>query len=99
MCTGGCTPRTSTRPACCGGDAVLRSVWIVPALPLAGAAINLFAGKRLGRWAGVLASGVMVVAFALGLGVLADLLELPGDERLVVRQLWDWISVSNTSYR
>ena len=72
---------------------MLRSVWIVPALPLAGAAINLFAGKRLGRWAGVLASGLMVVAFALSLGILADLLELPGDERLVVRHLLDWISV------
>jgi NADH-quinone oxidoreductase subunit L len=67
----------------------------VPALPLAGAAINLFAGKRLGRWAGVLASGLMVVAFALGLGILADLLELPGEERLVVRHLWDWISVGS----
>jgi NADH-quinone oxidoreductase subunit L len=74
---------------------VLRSVWLVPALPLAGAAINLFAGKRLGRWAGILASGLMVVAFALALGVLADLLKLPGDERLVVRHLWDWISVGS----
>ena len=74
---------------------MLRSVWIVPALPLAGAAINLFAGKRLGRWAGVLASGLMVVAFALTLGVLADLVKLPGEERLVIRHLWDWISVGN----
>ncbi|HEY6679520.1 MAG TPA: NADH-quinone oxidoreductase subunit L [Actinomycetota bacterium] len=74
---------------------MLRSVWIVPALPLAGAAINLFAGKRLGRWAGVLASGLMVVAFALGLAILADLLKLPGVERSVVRHLWDWISVGS----
>ena len=74
---------------------MLRSVWIVPALPLAGAAINLFAGKRLGRWAGVLASGLMVVAFALGLAILADLLELSGDERFIVRHLWDWISVGS----
>jgi len=74
---------------------VLRSVWLVPALPLAGAVINLFAGRRLGRWAGVLASALMVVAFALALGVLADLVKLPGDERLVVRNLWDWISVGS----
>jgi NADH-quinone oxidoreductase subunit L len=74
---------------------VLRSVWLVPALPLAGAAINLFAGKRLGRWAGILASALMVVAFALALRVLADLVKLPGDERLVVRHLWDWISVGS----
>ncbi len=37
----------------------------------------------------------MVVAFALALGVLADLVKLPGDERLVVRHLWDWISVGS----
>ena len=74
---------------------MLRSVWIVPTLPLAGAAINLVAGKRLGRWAGVLASGLMVVAFALGLAILADLLELHGEERLIVRHLWDWISVGS----
>ena len=74
---------------------MLRSVWIVPALPLAGAAIDLFAGKRLGRRAGVLASGLMVVAFALAIGVLADLVKLPGAERLVVRHLWDWISVGS----
>jgi NADH-quinone oxidoreductase subunit L len=67
----------------------------VPALPLAGAAINLFAGRRLGRWAGVLASALMVVAFALALGVLADLVKLPADERLVVRHLWDWISMGS----
>jgi len=74
---------------------VLRSVWLVPALPLAGAMINLFAGRRLGRWAGVLASALMVAAFALALGVLSDLVKLPGDERLVVRHLWDWISVGS----
>jgi len=74
---------------------VLRSVWLVPALPFAGAVINLFAGRRLGRWAGVLASALMVVAFAFALGVLADLVKLPGDERLVVRHLWDWMSVGS----
>ncbi len=74
---------------------MLRSVWLVPALPLAGAVINLFAGRRLGRWAGVLASALMLVAFALALGVLADLVKLPGEERLVVRHLWDWISVGS----
>jgi NADH-quinone oxidoreductase subunit L len=74
---------------------VLRSVWLVPALPLAGAVINLFGGRRLGRWAGLLGSALMVAAFALALGVLADLVKLPGDERLVVRHLWDWISVGS----
>jgi NADH-quinone oxidoreductase subunit L len=74
---------------------VLKAVWIVPALPLAGAAVNLFAGRRLGRWAGVLAAALMVVSFALALGVLASLVALPGDSRLAVRHLWEWIAVGS----
>jgi NADH-quinone oxidoreductase subunit L len=74
---------------------VLRAVWLVPALPLVGAVVNLFAGKRLGRWAGVLASALMVVAFALALGVLASLVALPGDARVAVRHLWEWIAVGS----
>jgi len=74
---------------------VLRNVWIVPALPLAGFAINLFFGKRLGRWAGVLASGLMLASFAVALGVLADLVKLPGDHRIFVRHLYEWISVGS----
>jgi len=74
---------------------VLRNVWIVPALPLAGFAINLFFGKRLGRWAGVLASVLMLASFAVALGLLADLVRLPGDHRLFVRHLYEWISVGS----
>ena len=32
------------------------TLWLIPALPLAGAAITLFFGNRLGKWAGVLAT-------------------------------------------
>ena len=31
------------------------ALWVIPALPLATAVINLFVGRRLGRWAGWLA--------------------------------------------
>ncbi len=65
----------------------------MPALPLAGATINLFAGKKLGRWAGVLASALMVAAFALALVVLSDLLALPAGGRVSVEHLYNWITV------
>jgi len=74
---------------------VLRYAWIVPALPLAGAAVNLFAGKRLGRWSGVLATALMLAAFAVALAVLADLLALPAEERLHVQHLFDWFTVGS----
>ncbi len=74
---------------------MLKAVWLVPALPLAGATINLFAGKKLGRWAGVLASALMVAAFALALVVLSDLLALPAGGRVSVEHLYNWITVGS----
>ena len=70
-------------------------LWLIPALPLAGAAVNLFFGKRLGRLSGVLASVTLGAAFLLCALLVQDLMALPGDGRLVVRHLFDWISVGN----
>ena len=66
-------------------------LWLLPALPLAGAAINLFAGKRLGRAAGALASALVAASFAIAAWVVWDLMKLPSDQRLVIRHLFDWI--------
>src|SRR5258706_2054863 len=70
-------------------------LWLIPALPLAGAAVNLFIGKRLGRFAGILASAAMAGAFVVSAVLVKDLVTLPGDGRLVVRHLFAWISVGN----
>jgi NADH-quinone oxidoreductase subunit L len=74
---------------------MLKSIWLVPALPLAGFVVNLFFGKRLGRYAGWLASTLMVVSFGLALAVLGDLVRLPADGRLFVKHLYDWIAVGS----
>ncbi len=71
----------------------LKLVWLVPALPLGGAAINLFAGKRLRLTAGALASAAVVASFAVSAAIFFRLLSLPGDGRLYVQHLFDWISV------
>ena len=56
------------------GDAVVETLtphaasalWLIPAIPLAAVAtLNLFFGKRLGRWAGVLATVAVAVSFAV----------------------------------
>ncbi len=65
----------------------------MPALPLLGFAVNLFAGKRLGRWAGFLASLLMIASFGVALGVLADLVSRPAGDRVSVQYLFDWVDV------
>ena len=68
-------------------------LWLVPALPLLGAAVNLFAGRRLGAWAGWLATALVTASFVIALIEVGDLLSRPEEERLVVQHLFDWVSV------
>ena len=43
----------------------MQVLWLVPLLPLVGAVINLFVGKRLGKAAGWLAVVMMALSFAV----------------------------------
>ncbi len=74
---------------------MLDLVWLIPALPLAGAAVNLFGGRRLGRNAGWLASALVAAGFAVAVAVLLDLLALPAEEREHVVRLFDWITAGS----
>jgi NADH-quinone oxidoreductase subunit L len=74
---------------------VFELLWLVPALPLVGAVLNLFLGKRFGAVAGALASGLLAASFALSASFVAKLLTLPPGGRLVTRHLFDWIRVGN----
>jgi NADH-quinone oxidoreductase subunit L len=82
-----------------GGFGVPRTaldlLWLVPALPLAAAVVNLFLGRRLGRWAGVLASVAVLSAFVAAVVGVQGLVSHPAEERLFVQHLFDWISVGN----
>jgi NADH-quinone oxidoreductase subunit L len=68
-------------------------LWLVPALPLAGAVINLFWGRRLGRYAGWLASATVIAAFAVSLVLMSQLLAKPTEDRLFLQHLFSWIDV------
>ena len=76
---------------------MLDLIWLVPALPLAGAAVNLFLGRRLGRNAGWLATALVGLAFAVSIGALLDLLALGAEERIHVTRLYDWITAGSFS--
>src|SRR6476619_2227283 len=64
------------------------AIWLIPALPLATAVVNLFWGRRLGRWAGWLASASVALSFVVSLALVAK----PADDRLFLQHLFDWIS-------
>ena len=71
---------------------ILDYIWIVPALPLFGAALLLLVGRRIGEpVAGWIASTLMVLAFALSLVMLFALLDLPAEARLQTHTLFNWI--------
>jgi NADH-quinone oxidoreductase subunit L len=71
------------------------ALWVIPALPLAAAVVNLFWGRRLGRYAGWLASGAVIAAFLVSLVLVSQLTGKPTDERLFLQHLFDWISVGH----
>ncbi|HYG72704.1 MAG TPA: NADH-quinone oxidoreductase subunit L [Actinomycetota bacterium] len=70
---------------------MIDAVWLIPALPLAAAALNLVLGKRLGRGSGWLATAAMVAAFGVAAAVLLDLVALPDEERDTAVELFRWI--------
>jgi NADH-quinone oxidoreductase subunit L len=78
-------------------DDLLKLLWLVPALPLAAAVANLFVGRRIGRFAGVLAAGVMAVSFAAAAVFVLRLTDLPAEGRVVTRHLFDWVTVGSLS--
>ncbi|MEX0742879.1 MAG: proton-conducting transporter membrane subunit, partial [Actinomycetota bacterium] len=78
---------------------MLDQAWLIPALPLAAAAVNLFFGRRLGKAAGWVASATVGLAFAIGVAVLLDLLSLPAGQRQHVVELFPWIDAGGLSLR
>jgi NADH-quinone oxidoreductase subunit L len=67
-------------------------LWIVIALPLAGAAILLLFGRRIGApMAGWVASGLVIGAFVYALGATVTFLQGTGEPTTV--HLFDWLPV------
>ncbi len=71
---------------------LLDLVWIVPALPLCGAVLLLFFGKRIGEpIAGWIATGFMALAFVWSFVMFFAMLDLPSDARVNIRTLYTWL--------
>ena len=67
------------------------ALWVIPALPLAVSVVNLFVGKRLGRWSGIIATVAVAASLTVAVAVVLDLVSVPAEQRLEVQHLFDWI--------
>lgn len=67
--------------------------WLLIALPLAGAAVLLLAGKRANAWGHLLGTAASLGSFAVGVGLLLDMIGKSEEERGVIVALWDWMVV------
>ncbi len=71
-------------------------VWLIPAFPLAGFALILLFGRRLGDpRAGYLATAAVFASFAVAVAIYLDLLSRPEDERQTVVTLFSWLPVGS----
>ena len=75
----------------------MKLIWLVPALPLAGAVVNLFFGKRLGKFAGWLATGLLALSAVIAAVAVRDLMSLPAESRVYVLHMYEWIRVGALS--
>ena len=64
--------------------------WLLIAVPAAGAAILLLAGRVSDRWGHLLGLLASLASACLGLGILAQVLGLSADERTMDVRLWHW---------
>ncbi len=68
-------------------------IWIIPLLPLAGAAFNGLLGKRLPKTLVTLvACGTSAVSFMTAIGAVMDLLKLAPEARHIIKPFFIWIA-------
>ena len=69
-------------------------VWLVIALPLAGAAILLLAGRRTDSWGHLLGCLASLASFAAGVVLFVDMLGRHAEDRIVHEALFSWVPVA-----
>jgi NADH-quinone oxidoreductase subunit L len=70
----------------------LAHIWLIPLFPLAGAAVMLFAGRRLSHGAvSAVGVGSVFLAMLYAFGAIAELIALPPARRMIEVVLFDWV--------
>ncbi|MDP2773820.1 MAG: NADH-quinone oxidoreductase subunit L [Nocardioides sp.] len=74
-------------------DGIFSLMWLVIALPLAGAALLLLGGRLTDRWGHLLGTATAAGSFVLSLVLFISLMGRGEDERQISQHLYDWIQV------
>ncbi|MFV8231583.1 NADH-quinone oxidoreductase subunit L [Mycolicibacterium fortuitum] len=69
-------------------------IWLVIALPAAGAAVLLLGGRRTDRWGHLLGCATALAAFILGAVLFTQMLGRHGEHRAVTESLFSWVPVA-----
>jgi NADH-quinone oxidoreductase subunit L len=76
-------------------DGVFALMWLVIALPLAGAAVLLIGGKFTDKWGHLLGTLLPIGSFAISLAMFVNLLGRDDSDRQITQHLYDWIQVGH----
>jgi NADH-quinone oxidoreductase subunit L len=68
-------------------------IWLLVALPAAGAVILLLSGRRTDPWGHLLSCATALASFGVGLTLLAEMLRRSSDNRTIGQTLFSWIPV------
>ncbi|MBI5341033.1 MAG: NADH-quinone oxidoreductase subunit L [Mycolicibacterium rufum] len=68
-------------------------VWLLIALPLAGALVLLLAGKRSDPWGHLLGTAAALASFVCGAVLFADMLGRDAEQRAMHQSLFSWVPV------
>jgi NADH-quinone oxidoreductase subunit L len=69
-------------------------VWLLIALPLAGAVVLLLGGKATNAWGHLLGCAAAVASFVVGALLFADLLARNAEDRTIHETLFSWVPVA-----
>ncbi len=74
-------------------DGVFSLLWLLIAIPLAGAAVLLLAGRRADGWAHVLGTLTVLTSFVLAAAMFVSEIGLAEDRRAVQQTLYEFVAV------
>lgn len=74
-------------------EGIFALLWVLIALPAAGAVILLFGGRRTNSWGPYLAILTVVGSAVIGVLMLLALMDQPAEQRTVVQSVYDWVFV------
>ena len=76
-------------------EGIFALLWVIIALPAAGSAILLFAGRRTNSWGPMFGVLTVVASAVISVLMLLALMERPAEERTVVQNVYDWVFVGS----